>query len=91
VTFSAFSFAAADDELLYVRPLLDGAIVAVPLETQFSGDDDEDANGRWARTHSMSFVYPNVSAGSHAIRMQFRSFGGATVFIHRHTTLVEHR
>jgi len=93
VHYSAFVFAAnAGAALMYVRPLLDGAVTAVPAETQFAGDDDEDNEGRWARSHAMNFVFPNVPAGAHRIVMQWRSFvAGQTIFTHRRTTLVHHR
>jgi hypothetical protein len=90
VIFSAETYAAGGD-LVYVRPLLDGGTVAVPSQTQFSGDDDENGDGRWARSHDMNFVFPSVAPGSHSLVMQFASFAGGTVYVHQHTTLVEHR
>ena len=92
VMYSAEVFAAADSTaLMYVRALLDGVTAATPAQTQFSGDDDEDGDGRWARSHAMNFVFPSVSPGGHTITMQFRSSDGGAVFTHQHTTLVEHR
>ena len=92
VHFTAETFAnAGGTALLYVRPLLDGGTLATPVETQFSGDDDEEQDGRWARSHAMNFVFPSVSPGGHTIQMQFRSFDGGQVNIHQHTTLVDHR
>ena len=93
VHYSAFVFASnAGAALMYVRPLLDGAVTAVPAETQFAGDDDEDNDGRWARSHAMNFVFPNVPAGIHRLTMQWRSLvAGQTIFTHRRTTLVHHR
>jgi hypothetical protein len=93
VHYSAFVYAAsAGAALMYVRPLLDNAVTAVPAETQFAGDDDEDNDGRWARSHAMNFVFPNVPAGAHRLTMQWRSnVAGQTISTHRRTTLVHHR
>lgn len=92
VNFSSMAFAASGGSaLLYVRALLDGATVAIPFETQFTGDDDEDGDGRWARSHSYTFIFPRVAPGLHTVQMQFRSFDGGSVTLHRHTTVVQHR
>jgi hypothetical protein len=90
VEFSAFTFAALD-RLLYVRALLDGVKVASPSEVQFSGDDDEDADGNWARSHAFNFEFSNVAAGPHTLKIQFRSFDGGTVFVHRRSVFVHHK
>jgi hypothetical protein len=93
VDFSGMVFAnAAGAALEYVRAVLNTGAVAVPFETQFNGDDDEDADGRWARSHAYTFVFPSVAPGAHTIQMQFRSLvAGQTVFMHRHTTVVYHQ
>jgi hypothetical protein len=67
-----------------VRALLDGAVAGNPSETQFEG---ESLNGS-AVSHAMNFTFSAVAPGAHTIRMQFRSFGGGSVFIHRGTTIV---
>jgi hypothetical protein len=90
VEFSAFTFAALN-RLLYVRALLDGATVASPSEVQFSGDDDEDADGNWARSHAFNFEFKDIPAGPHTIKIQFRSFDGGTVFVHRRSVFVHHK
>jgi hypothetical protein len=49
VTFSGMTFAAnapVANQLMMVQAYLDGAPLA-PGEVQFSGDDDEDGDGRW--------------------------------------------
>jgi hypothetical protein len=92
VNFSAMSFAStASTALVLVRAVLDGVVVAIPPETQFSGDDDEDADFRWSRSHDYNFVFPRVAPGSHTVTMQFRSSDGGQVFINRHTMVVYHR
>ena len=94
VQFSAFTFAATEpvaNQLLMVRALLDGATVGSPSEVQFSGDDDEDADSNWARSHAINFAFKNVTPGVHTITIQFRSFSGGSVFVHRPSMFVNHR
>ncbi len=88
-TFSAWTFATGG-ALMYVQALMDGSVVAAPGEQQFSGDDDENANGEWARSHAFTFVFPTVAPGPHTIKIQFRSFDGKTVFVHRRSLVVFH-
>jgi hypothetical protein len=76
--------AAQGNEILMVRALLDNAVVGLPEETQFTGTDDFNA----ARSYAMNFVFPSVAAGAHIVKMQFRSFSGGNVFVHRGTTIV---
>jgi hypothetical protein len=89
VNFSAWTFAPGD-ALLFVEALMDGVTVAAPGEVQLSGDDDEDVDGSWARAHAFNFAIPAVSAGSHTIKIQFRSYDGKMVFIHRRSLMVQH-
>ena len=88
-TFSAWTFATGG-ALMYVQALMDGTVVAAPGEQQFSGDDDENANGEWARSHAFTFVFPSVAPGAHTIKIQYRSFDGKTVFVHRRSLVVFH-
>lgn len=91
VDFSAYSFAPAG-RLLMVRAVLDGVTVAAPFEVQFSGNDDDDGDGQWARSHAFNFLFPSVSPGLHTVAIQFRSFFDTQqVFIHRHSVVVRHR
>ena len=91
VTFSSETYAEFS-RLLYVRARLDGATTAAPGGVQFSGDDDEDGDGRWARSRAYTFIFPSVAAGNHTVTMQFRSLSfGKTVHIGKHTTIVQHR
>lgn len=89
VDVSGFSWAPAD-ALEYVSVRLDG-VLGNPTEVQFSGDDDEDGDGRWAQTHSAIFVFPNVAPGNHTVSMVFRSFDGQEVFLHRPAMAIEHK
>jgi hypothetical protein len=91
VTFSSESYVEFD-RLMFVRARLDGAKTAAPGAVQFSGDDDEDEDGRWARSRSYTFIFPSVATGNHTVTMEFRSrtFGRA-VHLGKHTTVVQHR
>jgi hypothetical protein len=94
VEFSAYTFAAnapVANQLMMVRALMDGATVGSPAEVQFSGDDDEDADGDWARSHAFNFVLPTVAPGTHTIKIQWRSFFGGTVFAHSRSMFVHHK
>jgi len=83
-TFSAFTFAPGG-ALLDVQALMDGTVVGAPGEQQFSGDD-----GVWAVSHAFTFVFPSVAPGAHTIKIQYRSFDGQTVFMHRRSLVVFH-
>jgi hypothetical protein len=90
VTFSAYTFAAdlgGANQLMMVQAYLDGAPMQ-PGEVQFSGDDDQNANFRWARTHSYTWTAYPVAFGNHVVQMAYRSFFGGTVFVHRRSTVV---
>jgi hypothetical protein len=91
VTFSAESYAEFG-RLLLVRARIDDASTAAPGAIQFSGDDDEDEDGRWARAHSFTFIFPSVAPGNHTVTMQYRSLRyGRAVHLGKHTTVVQHR
>jgi hypothetical protein len=87
VTFSAHSFASGPGEILAVQALLDGVPMA-PGAVQFSGDDDEDNDGRSTRTHSVTFVATSVPAGVHTVQMQFQSENGFPVFLTQPSVVV---
>jgi hypothetical protein len=95
VNFSSMAFAAGAsttpgfDRVIEVRALLDGTSLA-PGETQFSGDDDEDADFMYARSHAFTWVADAVAPGPHIVRIQFRSHFGGDVFLHRGVTTVFH-
>jgi hypothetical protein len=83
VRFSAWTFVPGNDGVR-VRAFLDNATAALPFEVQYSG-----ADGDAGRTHSFEFVFPHVAAGNHVVRMQFRSALGTSVYVNRHTTVVQ--
>jgi hypothetical protein len=82
VNFSSMSNTTPGD-LLMVRAVLDGSVVGTPAETQF----DTDSPG-FSRTHAAQFVFPSVAQGPHTVRIQFRSFFGGQVWLHRGVTAV---
>jgi hypothetical protein len=87
VTFSGYTFAAAGSELMFVQAVIDGVPIA-PGSVQFSGDDDEDSDGAWARSHQAQWIAPGLAPGTHTAKIQFMSLTGQTVFIHKATTTV---
>jgi hypothetical protein len=87
VTFSAHSFATGPGEILAIQALLDGVPMA-PGAVQFSGDDDEDGDGRSTRTHSVTFVATSVAAGVHRVQMQFERENGFPVFLTQPSVVV---
>lgn len=91
VTYSAESFAPYG-RLLRIRARLDGSKVAEPGAVQFSGDDDENEDGGWARSRSFTFIFPSVAPGEHTLNMQFRSsISGKRVYVGKQTTIVHHQ
>jgi len=88
-TFSAFTFASGD-ALMFVQAIMDGTTVGAPGEVQFDGDSDEDADGKWATSRAYTFVFPSVSVGAHTIKVQFRSYDGKSVAIHKRSLVVFH-
>jgi hypothetical protein len=89
VDVTGFSF-ATNGALEFVRALLDGVTSPTPTETQFSGDDDENTNGEWARAQAGNFAFLNVAPGTHSVAIQFKSYDGQTVFLHRPAAIITH-
>jgi hypothetical protein len=52
-----------------VRAVLHGSVAWEPADTQFSGDDDEDNDALWARTHAAQFAFVSVAPGTHTIQI----------------------
>ena len=82
--------AGGSSQLLIVRALLDG-VEMVPGPVQFSGDDDEDGGGDWARSHNHQWVAAKIPFGAHTVTIEYRSFFGGTVFMHNRTLTVKSR
>lgn len=90
VNFTAETFAPGD-ALMQIRARLDSSVTAAPGVVQLSGDDDENGNGDWSRSHAFIFIFPSVAPGWHNVRIQFRSVDSfREVTIHKHTVVVQH-
>lgn len=84
----AFSAEAATNpgQILVTRVVLDGSNVCLPGDNLFASDSP---SGDLA-DHAMNYICPNVPAGSHTAKVQFRSrFGGAVALDYR-TTIVRY-
>lgn len=88
VNVSGYSF-ATNGELIWLTATLDGA-TQLPSYTQFSGDDDENANVEWARAHSAQFMFFADHGGTHNVTVWWLSFFGGTVFMHQPSMTVFH-
>jgi hypothetical protein len=87
VSYSAVVLAAgADRPLLNVRAMLDGAFPSFPGEVQLEGD----SQGEWADARAFNFVFIRVPAGTHTVKMQWRSADFGIVWTHERTMLVSH-
>ena len=69
-----------------VRAIMDGATTGLPAEVLFSDGGDLVSQAR-----SFDFIFPNVSPGTHSIRIQFRSPTGIDVSIGQHNIVVQYR
>jgi hypothetical protein len=84
VDFAAWAFApGGTDELMMVQAVV-GATPCAPGEYQFAGDDNT-----LAASHAANFECP-LTSGSNTIKIQFRSFFGGSVTMHRRSMYVLH-
>ncbi|HVZ54435.1 MAG TPA: hypothetical protein VG986_20890 [Pseudolabrys sp.] len=86
VEFSATAITSANAQMT-VRPLLDSAASALPASVPFIVDK---AN---YEVRTASFIFPNVSPGSHTITMQFETSvvgGGSAVEVYSTNVIVHH-
>jgi hypothetical protein len=75
-----------------MRVLLDGATEFLPNEPQWSGDDDENANGEWARAHAANFYLSGVAPGTHTVSVQWKVLSSANqAFAHWRSISVQHK
>jgi hypothetical protein len=85
VTFSAESF-APDAVSMLIRPLLDSTGRSVPLDVQFAANDPN-----LYTTRTAVFIFRNVAAGTHTIRMQFRASPPQRTEIGSYSLVVQHQ
>ncbi len=93
VEYSAFVFATTGGTaLMFVRAFnVTSGVECLPGSVQFSGDDDEDADGKWARSHAFNFVCTGLSPGTWTIRIEWASFDGGAIFTHKRSMFVHHK
>jgi hypothetical protein len=85
VEFSAYTYAPGT-ELMDIRTVLDGTTVGAPGEIQFEG-----SSATWATSRAFNFLFTDVKAGTHTIKMQWYSFFGGDVFVHKRSMFVHHK
>jgi len=78
--------AAMEPRLIFIRVLLDGTEVAEPGNVQFEGYTPGASTAR-----SFDFIFPSVEPGNHQVKVEWRSFNGEIVFMHRRSMVVQHR
>jgi hypothetical protein len=82
VDFASWAFASGT-ALMFVHAVANNTECA-PGEYQYAAND-----GSFAFAHASNFECP-VIVGSNTVKIQFRSFDGATVFMHRRAMFVWH-
>jgi len=85
VDFSAEA-ATTPNELLVTQVVLDGSTVCLPADNIFASDSPSSD----LSAHAMSYICPDVTAGNHAIKVQFRSRFGGQVALDYRTTIVRY-
>jgi len=76
-----------DDQVMYVRPFLDGDTLCQPNAVAFVASDPDFTQ---LTAHAMTFVCTDVAPGSHTVRMQYLNFGEGEVHIARRTLFVDY-
>jgi hypothetical protein len=82
VDFASYAFATGS-ALMFVHAIANN-VECAPGEYQYAAND-----GAFAFAHAANFECP-VVVGSNTIKIQFRSFDGAQVFMHRRAMFVFH-
>ena len=85
VDFSAEA-ATTPNELMITQVVLDGSTLCIPADNIFASDSPSSD----LASHAMNYVCPGVTAGNHAIKVQFRSRFGGQVAIDYRTTIVRY-
>jgi hypothetical protein len=82
VDFASWAFASGS-ALMFVHAISNN-VECAPGEYQYAAND-----GSFAYAHAANFECP-VVVGSNTVKIQFRSFDGSTVFMHRRAMFVWH-
>ncbi len=85
VDFSAEA-ATTPNELMITQVVLDGSTLCIPADNIFASDSPSSD----LSAHAMNYICPGVTAGNHAIKVQFRSRFGGQVAIDYRTTIVRY-
>ena len=85
VDFSAEA-AATPNELLVTEVVLDGSVACLPADNILASDSPSSD----LSSQAMNYICPGVTAGSHAIKVQFRSRFGGQVALDYRTTIVRY-
>ena len=78
--------ATTPGNLLVIQAVLDNSTVCLPGDDNFASDSPSSD----VSDHAMNFICPNVSAGSHSVKIQFRTRFGGKVALDYRTTIVRY-
>jgi hypothetical protein len=78
--------ATTPNEFLVTQAVLDGSTVCLPADNVFASDSPSSD----LAAHAMNYICPNVAAGNHTIKVQFRSRFGGQVALDYRTTIVRY-
>jgi hypothetical protein len=81
-----FSVLPRANYLVYIRPLIDGTILATPDNVQL-----EYKSPGYLSTRAFEFVFPKIAPGNHVLRMQWITPDGQQTWFYRRTITVQHR
>jgi hypothetical protein len=84
VHYSAMA-SAQDPHWIQMRVVMDGRVIAEPGDVQFDGYTEI------SRVRAFSFIFPEVGPGSHNVVVLWRSYNTGYAFMHRRTTIVQHK
>ena len=79
--------AATNGNVMLFRALIDNSVFAVQPEAVFTGED----SGSSYRSHSWDFVFPNVAAGKHKLKIQLKGSTADAVRIRQHYAIINFR
>jgi hypothetical protein len=78
--------ATTPGEILVTQAVIDGSAVCLPGDNLFASDSPSSD----LADHAMNYICPNVGAGNHTAKIQFRSRFGGKVALDYRTTIVRY-